>query len=335
METDNKVNTISIAMCTYNGSKYLAEQLDSIFRQTRQPDEIVICDDCSKDDTVELAKTLLNNWGGKYSLVQNKKNLGFVKNFEKAIGLCHGDIIFLSDQDDVWDVRKIDIMIQTFEKHPEAAMIFHDSELVDQNLNLLYPSFWKNTLDFDYQLFFKHDYKKLYAGNIVQGSASAIKKCVYQKAVPFPLDAFHDEWLALVALTIGEIVPVPQTLMKYRQGNNELGGMPRFSHTIINDLVRKMGKKYNEDINKYQRQLNALSSFIDCYEITNKNYPIDLIDYYDFLKNRIVSITSKKIKQVFLFKQYKKYYYNYKQCYLKDVFEILFRKKEKIKENKQ
>jgi glycosyltransferase involved in cell wall biosynthesis len=326
METDNKVNTISVAMCTYNGSKYLSEQLDSIFRQTRQPDEIVICDDCSKDDTKELAKTLLNNWGGKYSLIQNEKNLGFVKNFEKAIGLCHGDVIFLSDQDDVWDKHKIDIMIQTFEKHPESVMVFHDSELVDQDLNMMYSSFWKDTLKFNYTTFLKHNYKKLYLGNVVQGSACAIKKIVFTKSRPFFEKSYHDEWLALTALTLGEIYPIPKVLMKYRQGHNEIGGLPTSRLNKLLRTIQDLQVKYKNDLNKYQRRLDVLRAFVNQFQI-KKSYKLDIVDYVKFLEKRIRSIKDKNKSQIFAVGSYKKYldHYDFKNEYIKDCIEI-FRK---------
>ena len=101
---------ISVAMCTYNGEKYIQEQLESIIYQSVPPDEIVICDDCSNDATLEIVKDILNSYDGIVQLVSNKHNLGYRKNFEKAISLCHGDIIFLSDQDDVWSSNKIEII---------------------------------------------------------------------------------------------------------------------------------------------------------------------------------------------------------------------------------
>lgn len=98
---------ISVAMCTFNGEKYIKEQIESIINQSLVPDEIVICDDCSKDNTINIIKETLANWSGKANLIINEDNLGYRKNFEKAISLCNGDIIFLSDQDDVWDNCKL------------------------------------------------------------------------------------------------------------------------------------------------------------------------------------------------------------------------------------
>ena len=215
----------SVAMCTYNGEKYIKEQLQSIINQTMKPDEIVICDDCSKDATVRIINETLKNWTGLWRLIINEKNLGFQKNFQKAMSLCNGDIIYLSDQDDVWDLKKMEIMNQTFREHPRAVLVFHDATLVNEQLQLLYPSFW-DILDFEPKKFLLKKYDILFKRNILQGSACALKKMVFTKAIPFPNQAVHDEWLLLVAISMGDVIPIPQILMKYRQGNNALGGLP-------------------------------------------------------------------------------------------------------------
>ena len=102
---------ISIAMATYNGEKYLAEQLDSILAQTVQDFELIVCDDCSSDSTAEI----LSRYAEKDSRIKifvNEKNLGFVKNFEKAVSLCSGEYIALSDQDDVWFAGHLEILLR-------------------------------------------------------------------------------------------------------------------------------------------------------------------------------------------------------------------------------
>ena len=211
-------------MCTYNGEQFLKEQIDSILQQTYPPDEIIICDDCSKDHTVQIAKSVLAKWNGKWQVVENENNLGFRKNFENAIQLCHGDIIFLSDQDDVWMPEKIEKMMQVFQKNENAVLVFHDAELVDENLKQLAPSFWR-TLDFEPTRFIQKDYRQLLGHNVVQGSACAFRKRLVDQACPFPQGAVHDEWLALSALSIGNIFPLQEVLLKYRQwGKNALGG---------------------------------------------------------------------------------------------------------------
>src|SRR5258708_3925751 len=101
---------VSIALCTYNGEAYLKEQLDSLIDQTYPNCEIIIVDDCSKDGTVDILKQYANEYT-QIKLYINTENLGYTKNFEKAIVLCNGEYIALCDQDDIWDKNKISIMI--------------------------------------------------------------------------------------------------------------------------------------------------------------------------------------------------------------------------------
>ncbi len=288
---------ISVAMCTYNGEKFLGEQLESIFLQTCPPDEIIICDDNSQDNTVQVAKSLLNKWNGSWKLIQNKKNLGFRKNFEQAIQLCQGDIIFLSDQDDIWAPTKIETMMRTFQKRPNVILAFHDAEIVDKDLVRLAPSFW-NVLNFIPECFWNFDYRQLLSHNVVQGSACAFRKNLVHCACPFPKEAVHDEWLALVALSMGDIWPINDKLLKYRQwGENAIGGgqitviqkLKKYLFTIkkaVNMHRHYIFKKYsvnNEWINRYKGEIRIthpymirLNRIIDqrCYYIEQKDFKI-------------------------------------------------------------
>ena len=99
---------VSIALATYNGAKYLKQQLDSFQAQTCLPDELVVCDDCSKDNTVEILEEFKETASFIVIIIQNESNLGYTGNFEKAISLCSGNLIFISDQDDVWFNNKIE-----------------------------------------------------------------------------------------------------------------------------------------------------------------------------------------------------------------------------------
>src|SRR5690242_1846918 len=100
---------ISVAMCTFNGARFLPEQLESITAQTRLPDELVICDDRSADESLEIIRAFLDRPPFTVRLEINERNLGSTKNFEKAIGLCQGEIIALADQDDVWFPQKLEL----------------------------------------------------------------------------------------------------------------------------------------------------------------------------------------------------------------------------------
>src|SRR6266581_2981469 len=138
---------LSVAMCTYNGARFLPEQLESIAAQTRLPDELVVCDDGSKDQTVETIKAFAERAPFSVRLEINETNLASTKNFEKAISLCKGDIVALSDQDDVWKPRKLSVLEKTLEEHPEAGYVFSDAELVDVAGRPLGRTLW-NTIRF-------------------------------------------------------------------------------------------------------------------------------------------------------------------------------------------
>lgn len=255
---------VSVALCTYNGEKYIKQQLESIINQTLVPDEIVICDDCSKDSTVSMVNDMLSSWGGRLIVKVNEENLGFVKNFEQAISLCTGDIIFLSDQDDVWDLSKIEIISRVFEEDKDAVMVFHDAEVVDQNLKTINPSFW-NILEFNYMDFLKNDYRHLEVGNVVQGSASAIRKELVDYAKPIPPMAWHDEWLALCAISLGKLIPIPQKLLKYRQtGHNALGAMTVKSRGI--NKLKKWLNNYKEVLFKGKENLVRHQKVLRIYD---------------------------------------------------------------------
>src|SRR5919199_6162917 len=119
---------VSVAMCTYNGERYLQEQLDSIAAQTCLPDELVVCDDRSSDRTLEIIQIFKSKVSFPVHLHINPENLGTIKNFEKAISLCTGDIIVLSDQDDVWKPHKVETILQAFAKNTKAGYVFSNAD---------------------------------------------------------------------------------------------------------------------------------------------------------------------------------------------------------------
>ena len=122
--------TISIALCTYHGERFLQEQLDSFLQQTRLPDELVVCDDGSTDLTVPILEAFGVQAPFPVRLSINSQNLGFTKNFEKAISLCRGEIIAMSDQDDVWLPEKLEKFEQVFVNRPQLGYVFCNAQVV-------------------------------------------------------------------------------------------------------------------------------------------------------------------------------------------------------------
>jgi glycosyltransferase involved in cell wall biosynthesis len=125
---------VSIAMATYNGAQYLKEQLGSFAAQTRLPEELIICDDTSSDESIDILLDFARTAPFKVEVIRNEKNAGYARNFEKAMSLCTGEIIFLSDQDDVWFPEKIEIVEAELLKDSSTWVVVHDAEIADGNL---------------------------------------------------------------------------------------------------------------------------------------------------------------------------------------------------------
>ena len=152
---------ISIAMAVYNGDRFIGEQLESFVRQTRLPDELVVSDNASTDRTVEIVRDFARRAPFKVRLLINDRNLGAAKNFERAITECTGDVIFLSDCDDVWYPNKVSVMEQALAESPRAGVAVCDADLVDENLEPLGGRLWP-ALGFRYR---SRDHQRLIAGS--------------------------------------------------------------------------------------------------------------------------------------------------------------------------
>lgn len=213
---------ISIALCTYNGAKFLEEQLMSFLRQTRLPDELVVCDDCSNDGTVEIIERFAQTAPFPIRLHRNETNLGSTKNFERAISLCAGDLIFLSDQDDVWLPEKLARVETEFEKNPQIGMVFSDALIVDENLQVVGDNLWNTTFS-EKQRDAARDGKfleVLLRHNVVTGATLAFRAEFRESFTPIPTripNTIHDAWIALFIAAQAEAYFLHEPTMKYRQ----------------------------------------------------------------------------------------------------------------------
>lgn len=213
---------ISIAMCTYNGERYLRDQLASIAGQTRPPDELVVCDDQSTDTTCEIVTGFTASAPFPVHLHVNKQNLGSIKNFERAIGLCEGDIIALSDQDDVWLPEKLRRIENCFLRRPEVGLVFTDAEVVDENLQPLGYRLWES-IGFD-----NTQRRLVRAGRVldvllpgwtVTGATMAFRAAFKNLVLEIPINLalIHDGWIALMIASVADVSFIEQPLIKYRQ----------------------------------------------------------------------------------------------------------------------
>ena len=197
---------LSVAMCTYNGSRFLQEQLDSIASQTRLPGEMVVCDDGSTDDTLQILDGFQKTAPFLVRIHQNEVKLGSTRNFEKAISLCKGDVIVLSDQDDVCLPHKIEKLEHIFKSNPDIGYVFSDALIVDEQLHSLGYTMWEGIhFSIKQRNIFKqgHQVKVLLKHNMVTGSTMAIKSEIKNLILPISEEWIHDAWIALLANAAG------------------------------------------------------------------------------------------------------------------------------------
>jgi glycosyltransferase involved in cell wall biosynthesis len=219
---------ISIALCTYNGERYLQEQLDSILSQTILPDEVIICDDQSADSTWSILENFKEQAKFEVCLIKNDENLGSTRNFAKAISLCSGDIVFLSDQDDVWLPCKLEVISAVFDSDQDVGMVFSDAFVTDEYLEPYPLSLWQYVgFDENVQsiLFQGGLASKLATNSYVTGATMAFRKKWRILLEPFPEVWIHDEWITFVTDLVSHVKFVSQKLIKYRKHESQQIGV--------------------------------------------------------------------------------------------------------------
>lgn len=226
-----KIN-ISVAMCTFNGENFLKEQLESILAQTMRPSELVICDDCSNDGTLEIIDAFKERCNFSVILITNSENLGVNKNFENAIKHCSGEFIFLSDQDDIWHSTKIKEIISAFQDNPACGYVFSNANLVDKVGKSLGLDLWQSSrfTQKRYNIYSSGDQLKvmLRDGNFIYGMTMAFRSSYMSILLPIESQAYdctHDTWIATILSGIGANgVAVPKLLVDYRQHEKQVAG---------------------------------------------------------------------------------------------------------------
>lgn len=257
---------VSVAMCTYNGSRYLEEQLTSIFEQTLPPDEIVLLDDCSSDDTVTLAEKLLSKSGIEYRILVNEKNSGVKHSFQKCILACSKDIIFTADQDDIWKPEKIDHMLAEFRRDEDCVFVFSNGELTDGNARSLDADVW-TTLNLRRAGLCDHVSQERFRRILmytwaVPGTMMAFRKSLAESCFPIPEKKgwIHDSWLAICAPAYGHVVSLDETLTLYRQHEKNTVGVK----------VKRRSKR-QEDITQVQKVLFYLKRHAERLSIVTES----------------------------------------------------------------
>jgi glycosyltransferase involved in cell wall biosynthesis len=217
---------ISVAMCTYNGERFLAAQLESIARQTRLPDELVVCDDGSTDQTLSIVRAFAFSVSFPVRIFENEQNVGFAANFEAAIRRCAGELIALSDQDDVWYPSRLERSEQELAAHPRAGLVFSDGDLIDEQGRLPGETLWQR-LGFDArrrQALMAGQFLILAKHRFVTGATMMFRAALRDHCLPVGAGWIHDEWLVMMAAAFAGIRPIEQPLIRYRtHGAQQVG----------------------------------------------------------------------------------------------------------------
>ena len=227
-------HSISVALCTHNGGRFIQEQIESICQQSLLPAEIVLSDDASSDNCVDLAQTIVAGQVLKQSrslptlhILRNSQPLKVVKNFEQAIKACTGDLIALCDQDDVWHTDRLVRMAQEFVQRPDLLLLHSNAKLIDSTGGDLSQSLFDAIEVQGFELDWIHTGRALDAflrRNLVTGATTLFHRSLLQYALPFPKEWLHDEWLAIVAACIGLVDVMEDRLIDYRQhATNQIG----------------------------------------------------------------------------------------------------------------
>jgi glycosyltransferase involved in cell wall biosynthesis len=222
--------TISVALCTFNGERFLRQQLDSILAQSVLPTELILSDDGSTDSTGAILQSSIDAARGgavRVTVLRNTTPIGTVANFQRAIEACTGDLIVLCDQDDVWRPDRLEWMLSQFDSRADLLLLHSDADLIDAEGAALPGSLFEALgvgSSTQRRVHAGGAWKVLLRRNIVTGATTALRRSLASVALPVPDGWLHDEWLAIVSAATGRMDLTSERLIGYRQhGNNQIG----------------------------------------------------------------------------------------------------------------
>lgn len=279
---------VSVVMATYNGEKFIRKQLESIINQTVKADEIIIIDDNSSDSTVKIIDEFSKiNDSIKY--IKNENNIGINNNFQKAISYASGDIIGISDQDDLWLPNKIEILKQELINNPEIGLIYCDAQIIDGDDNILE----KSELDF-----FKAKAVEgtpiipLLYKNCISGHNIFFKKNILDSNFSFPEYPVYDQWLGLYFSCKSKIKFTPDKLTSHRIHSQNFQNGKKNKTSKKNKLFNRY-KKMNKKSVQWQE---AISMLMDICESDREKSHIEQL--YRFYKNYKLTYSDKKYREI-------------------------------------
>ena len=269
---------VSIALCTYNGARFLHEQLDSILNQDYSNFELIIVDDKSTDNTREIISSYLPD--SRIRFYENDTNLGYAANFGKALSLCKGDLIALSDQDDIWLPQKIRLMV---ERMDGISGLYHNSAFMTPTGELT-----GTKLTDKVHFVSGKSPESLLLYNYVGGHTMMLTPDVLKHALPIPKGIYHDWWLAFVCMNLNGLGYIEKPLVHYRIHNT--------NQTVLAEQNRKISKMDTEAVKRFKKlrkvavSIHLLKVFSEAPFITNT---------LRSKINRLIFLEKRRIKQCF------------------------------------
>lgn len=201
--------SVSVVMATYNGERYLTEQIDSVLAELQPGDELIVVDDASRDGTSGLLALVTYS---SFRVVQNPSNIGVLRTFERGLMLARGDIVFLCDQDDIWLPGKRAAFVNAFAADAVTLVVVSDAQLIDASGVVFAPSFMATRGGFQGGLL------STLVRNRYLGCAMALRRDVFVAALPIPrFVPMHDMWLGAVACAAGQVCYLASPLLQYRR----------------------------------------------------------------------------------------------------------------------
>jgi glycosyltransferase involved in cell wall biosynthesis len=219
---------ISVCLASYNGGRFIRCQIESILMQLGSNDELIISDDSSTDNTIEIIETINDS---RILLLKNNTFRNPIQNFQNALVHAKGDYIFLSDQDDLWMENKVKLICECFNSYD---LVVSDCKIVDNQLNIIHESYFK-----------KINAKSGFLRNLVKtspyiGCCMAFKRSVLQKALPFPNNiSMHDYWVAMVAELFFKVTLLAEPLVLYRRHGMNVSNTGYKSSTTLIWKIKK------------------------------------------------------------------------------------------------
>ncbi len=295
---------VDILLATYNGEKYLKEQLDSILSQTYGEFRLLISDDSSTDNTKKILEEYTKK-DKRIIVFCQEKNLGVIKNFEFLLNKVENDYYMFSDQDDIWKENKIEQSIKYLEEK-NADLIYTDLEVVDENLNVIYSSYWK--LKGFYNKVKKYNnFESLYLNNFVTGCTILSKKELIKEVLPLPNTSkfvLHDYWIPLILSQKHKIAYIEEPLIKYRQHkNNKIGSKKKTNELKSFEEIRELFIRVKKE--HFKVFIDNEDKFIDD-KIKKLNK--EALEYYQMLEKK-KNINFRKWKLFFKLYKYEGFIY--------------------------